>query len=132
MTSRRISTVASLLCLASMAPAHALDSSIIRQLDLLTPEERREQRCDIEAMSRISREETGFRPDKVIAYTFSDPIEKGNQLKAPGAVFRSGGDWYRLRFKCETAEDGLKVLSFDYKVGSKIPREKWSEFYLYE
>ena len=132
MTSRRMPTVAALLALASVVPAHALDNSIIRQLDRLTPEERREQRCDIEAMSRISREEKGFRPDKVIAYTFGDPIETGNQLKAQGAVVRSAGDWYRLRYRCETAEDGLKVLSFDYKVGSKIPRDQWQQYYLYE
>lgn len=132
MTQKRMPAAALLLGLVSVVPAHGLDDSIIRQLDRLTPEERREQRCDIEAMNRISREIKSFRPDKVIAYTFGDPVETGNQLKAPGAVFRSDGDWYRLKFKCETAEDGLKVLSFDYKVGSKIPRERWNEFYLYE
>ncbi|MGN7291882.1 DUF930 domain-containing protein [Rhizobium sp. SAFR-030] len=120
------------LAIVSAFPAHALDSNIVRQLDALTPEERREQRCDMEAANRISREAAGYKPDKVIAYTFGDPIEIGNKIKAPGAVFRSGGDWYRLKFKCETAEDGLKVLSFDYKVGSKIPREEWQEYYLYE
>ncbi|WP_436799501.1 DUF930 domain-containing protein [Rhizobium oryzicola] len=118
--------------MAAPIAAHAIDSKVARQLDALTPEERREQRCDIEAMSRISKEEKGFRPDKVIAYTFSDPIEQGNLIKAPGAVFRSGGDWYRLKYKCETAEDGLKVMSFDYKVGAKVPREKWQEYYLYD
>lgn len=121
-------------CLALMAalPAHALDSSIVEQLDRLTPEERREQRCDIEAMRRISKDEHDFRPDKVIAYTFGDTVEAGDLFKAPGAVFRSKGEWYRLKYKCKTAEDGLTIQSFDYKVGAKVPRAEWSEYYLYE
>ncbi|WP_210104101.1 MULTISPECIES: DUF930 domain-containing protein [Rhizobium/Agrobacterium group] len=123
-----------LLTIASFAalPAHAIDSRIARQLDALTPEERREQRCDIEAMNRIAKEEAGFKPDKVIAYTFGDTIEKGDLIRAPGAVFRSGGDWYRLKYKCQTANDGLAITTFDYKVGSKIPRDQWPEYYLYD
>jgi hypothetical protein len=112
--------------------AHAIDSGIVRQLDALTPEERREQRCDIEAMNRIAKEAGDFKPDKVIAYTFGDTIEKGDLIRAPGAVFRSGGNWYRLKYKCQTANDGLAITTFDYKVGSKIPREQWPEYYLYD
>lgn len=119
------------LALLSASAAHALDARATRQLNALAPDERREQRCDIEAMSRI-RAEAGFRPDKVIAYTFSDPIEDGNKLKAPGAVFRSAGDWYRLKFKCETGDTGLKVLSFDYTIGSKVARDMWDKYYLYD
>ncbi|WP_436252068.1 DUF930 domain-containing protein [Neorhizobium sp. LjRoot104] len=121
------------LALLSALPAHALDARIVRQLDALAPDERREQRCDIEAMDRIKQDNKGeFKPDKVIAYTFGDPIEAGNAIRAPGAVFRSAGDWYRLRYKCETGDEGLKVMSFDYKIGSKIPREEWEKYYLYE
>ena len=127
-----LSAAAVALGLAAAFPAHALDSSIVQQLDRLTPEERREQRCDIEAMNRISKDENAFKPDKVIAYTFADTVENGTSIKAPGAVFRSRGEWYRLKFKCQTAEDGIKILSFDYKVGTKVPREKWQEYYLYE
>lgn len=128
----RSSTAVLCLVLMTALPAHALDSSIIQQLDRLTPEERREQRCDIEAMSRISKDEKDFRPDKVIAYTFADTVEADDFFKAPGAVFRSKGEWYRLKYKCKTAEDGLTVQSFDYKVGAKVPRDAWSEYYLYE
>lgn len=119
------------LVLLSASAAHALDARVTRQLNALAPDERREQRCDMEAMDQIRK--TGeFRPDKVIAYTFSDPIETGNKVKAPGAVFRSAGDWYRLKFKCETADTGLKVLSFDYTIGSKIARDLWDKYYLYD
>jgi hypothetical protein len=112
-------------------PAHALDDRTVKQLNALAPDERREQRCDMEAMDRI-RKDAGFKPDKVIAYTFGSPVEQGDAIRAPGAVFRSGGDWYRLKYKCETGEQGLKITSFDYKIGSKIPREQWEKLYLYE
>lgn len=121
------------LALLSALPAHALDAHIVRQLDALAPDERREQRCDIEAMERIKKDNKGeFKPDKVIAYTFSQPVEDGNAIRAPGAVFRSAGDWYRLKYKCETGDKGLEVMSFDYKIGSKVPREEWEKYYLYE
>nr|WP_185969905.1 DUF930 domain-containing protein [Rhizobium straminoryzae] len=129
---RSTSLAAVLLAVVPALPAQAIDNRIVRQLDALTPEERREQRCDIEAMNRIARESEGFRPDKVIAYTFGDTVEKGDLIRAPGAVFRSRGDWYRLRYKCQTANDGLEVKSFDYKVGSKVPREQWEQYYLYD
>ena len=119
------------LVLLSASAAHALDARVTRQLNALDPDERREQRCDMEAMDQIRK--TGeFRPDKVIAYTFSYPVEDGNKLKAPGAVFRSAGDWYRLKFKCETGETGLKIMSFDYKIGDKVPKEQWEKYYLYD
>jgi len=114
-----------------VSTAHALDDRVVRQLGALAPDERREQRCDIEAMDQI-RKEGEFRPDKVIAYTFSDPIENGNSVRAPGAVFRSRGDWYRLKYECETGDKGLKVMSFDYKIGSKVPRTQWEKYYLYD
>ena len=125
---RLLSVVA--VVLLSASASHSLDARVIRQLNALAPDERREQRCDMEAMTRI-RAAGKFRPDKVIAYTFADPVEKGNRLKATGASFRSAGDWYRLKFDCETAANGLKVLSFDYKIGSKVAREEWERYYLY-
>ncbi|KGD85868.1 MULTISPECIES: DUF930 domain-containing protein [Rhizobium/Agrobacterium group] len=126
---RRWSLVA--LAFLYALPAYALDARIERQLNALAPDERREQRCDMEAMERI-RKEGEFKPDKVIAYTFSEAIEDGNSVRAPGAVFRSRGDWYRLKYQCETGDKGLKVMSFDFKIGSKVPREQWEQYYLYD
>ena len=117
--------------LLSVSAAHALDAKVVKQLDALAPDERREQRCDMEALSRI-RQEGGMRADKVIAYSFGDTVENGNSIRAPGAVFRASGDWYRLKYKCETGEEGLKIMSFDYKIGTKVPKEQWDQHYLYE
>ncbi len=90
----------------SAGAAAAVDQRILKELMQLTPQERMEQRCDIEAMERIKHEQKGFFSDKVIAYTFSEPEISGEKIKAPGAVFRSKGEWYRLKFKCETARSG--------------------------
>jgi len=118
--------------LCSAAPALALDSKILTQLKKLDPEERLEQRCDIEAMDRIAKQQKGFRPDKVIAYTLRDTVVDDNEIKAPGAVFRSSGEWYQLKYKCETGPERLTVTSFDYKVGAMVPRDKWSQYFLYD
>jgi len=64
--------------LSVLSPAFAIDASVMRQLNKLAPEERLEQRCDIEAMERIATEQKDMRPDKVIAYTFGDQeLDKG-------------------------------------------------------
>lgn len=130
MTVRLLSLLV-ILSISTPALALALEENIIRQLERLTPEERLEQRCDMEAMERIRREHDGMRPDKVIAYTFSDPQVGEMSFKAPGAVFRSGGDWYRLKFKCETGPKNLTIKSFSYKIGEMVSREDWQRYYLY-
>jgi hypothetical protein len=122
---------AALFAVLAAMPAFAIDANVKRQLNALAPEERLEQRCDIEAMERIAAEQKGMKPDKVIAYTFSDPEVSKNAIKAPGAVFRSGGDWYRLRYKCKLASENLTVQAFDYRVGEKVPLSQWGRYYLY-
>jgi hypothetical protein len=122
------------LALAPLAasPAHAIDTRIRNQLEKLTPEERLEQRCDIEAMDKISDGKDGFRPDKVIAYAFGDPKLDGTTLKTKGAVFRSKGEWYRLSYKCEASADRLEVNAFKYRIGDVVPHEDWAAHYLYD
>ena len=113
------------------SPALAIDARIRTQLQKLTPEERLEQRCDIEAMDQISKAKGGFRPDKVIAYAFGDPKLNGTTFKTKGAVFRSRGEWYRLSYKCEASPDRLEVNAFKYSIGKVVPHEDWEEHYLY-
>ena len=115
----------------SLSPAFAIDARIRSQLEKLTPEERLEQRCDIEAMDEIDGK-GGFRPDKVIAYAFGDPKLEGTTLKTRGAVFRSKGEWYRLSYKCEASADRLEVNAFKYKIGDVVPHEDWAAHYLYD
>ncbi|MEK1894738.1 MAG: DUF930 domain-containing protein [Rhizobium sp.] len=122
-----------LLSACSLAvPAFAVDPAIKKQLEKLDPATRLEQSCDTEAMSRINKDDTGYRPDKVIAYTFKDPVPSDNKLDAPGAVFRSKGDWYHLSYTCITGPQHMNVRELDYKIGEKVPKEKWEKYYLYD
>ncbi|MGV8936090.1 MAG: DUF930 domain-containing protein [Allorhizobium sp.] len=120
------------MTVAAVRPAVALDHRTLDQLKVLDPVERMEQRCDIEAMERIKREQAEFRPDKVVAYSFADPVVTGNAMKAPGAVVRSRGAWYRLKYKCTTGPQHLQVLGFQYKLGAIVPRRDWEKHYLYD
>lgn len=38
-------------------------------------------------------------------------------------MFRSGGVWYGIRFRCRP--DHAAVLAFAFNVGAPVPAEKW-------
>jgi hypothetical protein len=120
-----------LLTAAMATPAAAMDRSLVKQFKELDPQTRLEQRCDTEAMWEINADKTSFKPDKVIAYTFADPIVENNNLQAPGAVFRSKGEWYKLKYNCSTGPDHIEVLSFNYTIGDLVPHDEWQAHYLY-
>ncbi|QND49907.1 DUF930 domain-containing protein [Rhizobium lusitanum] len=125
--------VAILVPLASIATsAFAVDATMKKELEKLDPSERMEQACDAEAMKRIGTEKTGFKPDKVIAYTFSDPNMEPNSMNAAGAVFRSKGDWYHLSYKCATDPEHVEVRNLSFQIGDKVPRDSWQKYYLYD
>ncbi|CAN5520873.1 DUF930 domain-containing protein [soil metagenome] len=96
----------------------------------LTPETRLEQRCNGRAMGTVSREHKGFHPDEFVAYAFAETAIRGARIKAPGGALRSGGQWYRLSYVCETSPDGLEVKSFSYQLGAIVPRKDWDEHFL--
>ncbi|NTF41329.1 hypothetical protein A6U86_01405 [Rhizobium sp. AC27/96] len=124
--------VAILIPLASIATsAFAVDPAMKKQLEKLDPSERMEQACDVEAMKRIGTDKTGFKPDKVIAYTFGDPAMNTDSMNAPGAVFRSKGDWYHLSYNCVTGPQHVHVREMSYQIGDKVPRDSWQKHYLY-
>ncbi len=76
-------TALSLAASAFVPTAFAVDPAIKKQLEKLDPATRLEQSCDTELMSRINKDDTGYKPDKVIAYTFKDPIPGDDRLEAP-------------------------------------------------
>lgn len=129
----RYTTLAIALIALGTSKVMALDDARLNgQLLRLDPETRLEQTCDTEVMFQINREQKAFRVDKVIAYTFKDPVVGKNSIKAPGAVFRSRGDWYHLSYECMTGPRHLDAHSLHYKIGPKIPRTAWNKYYLYD
>lgn len=117
--------------LAYATPSLAIDANIIRQLNRLSPKERIEQRCDIEAMEQISKGKGGYNADRVVSYTFGAPKVGANSVKADGAAFRSKGNWYRLQYDCTINTKTLSVTSFQFQIGEKVPQEDWARYYLY-
>ncbi|PWL19370.1 hypothetical protein DKP76_02115 [Falsochrobactrum shanghaiense] len=100
------------------------------QLEKLDPATRLEQRCDVEAMERISFEQKKFSVDKVLAYAFSDPVAGKNSIRADGAAFRSNEHWYKLAFVCKTDDEHINIYSFHYKIGNEVPQSEWGQHYL--
>jgi hypothetical protein len=98
----------------------------------LDPQSRLEQTCDTEVMLRITRDSNPFNVDKVIAYTFGEPIMGENSINAPGAVFRSSGNWYHLSYVCVTGPKHLDAHFLRYRIGAKIPRAQWAMHDLYD
>ncbi len=97
---------------------------------LLAPNVRIEQRCNAKAMGVIGREHHDLHPDELVAYAFADTVIKDASIRAPGAAVRSAGKWFRLSYTCETGDNGTSVVTFQYKLGSMVPREDWDAHYL--
>ncbi|WP_425462530.1 DUF930 domain-containing protein [Martelella lutilitoris] len=111
--------------------AFALNKRIAAELERLDPEEELEQRCDVEALTRIDAARRDLTPDKVIAYTFAPPEVSGNTIDARGAVFRSHEHWYHLSYHCVTDASELAVTDFSFSIGKEVPRSEWDRNYLY-
>jgi hypothetical protein len=118
--------------LAAPALAAAPDARITAELMKLSPEARREQRCDGRAMGQVSRDHAGMQPDSIIAYAYSDPKASGTKVTAPGAAIHIGGAWYHISYSCQTSDDGLDIRSFSYTLGKPIPKDQWADHQLVE
>lgn len=121
-----------LLCLTTSAIGATGDSRFIKSLSKLDPQTRLEQVCDFAAVSQIGRSDRSMRPDRAKSDVISTPRLKGNTLEGKGGAFRSKGIWYAFSFKCTTSPDHLQILSFTYKIGAPIPKEKWSKYGLWD
>jgi hypothetical protein len=112
-------------------PAHSMDARLRAGLLKLDPQTRLEQRCDAEVLDRITHDDHHYDADRVVAYAFATPEMSNDAIRSPGAAFRSKGNWYRLKFKCQTAPDHMEVLKFRYRIGDEIPKSDWSKYNLY-
>ena len=117
--------------LMASSTANALDSRLKAGLLKLDPETRLEQRCDAEALDRITHDSKDYKADRIVAYAFATPEMSADAIKSSGAAFRSRGEWYRLKFKCVTASDHMEILQFRYRIGDRIPKDDWAKYDLY-
>ncbi|WP_033838844.1 DUF930 domain-containing protein [Mesorhizobium loti] len=126
------------LCMTAIAsltlafPASAMDNALRNGLMKLDPQTRLEQRCDAEILDRITHDDRKFKADRVVAYAFATPEMSADAIRSTGAAFRSKGQWYRLRFKCQTGPDHMEVLQLRYRIGDEIPEADWAKYNLYD
>lgn len=110
--------------------AHALPARMIASLKKMDPATRFQQRCDVEAMNRIHRDHRHLLPDEMVPYAFGRARTDGDVMIAKGAAFRSHNVWRHLWYRCKTDSEHMNVISFEYRIGSEVPREEWSKHYL--
>ncbi len=127
-----ISAVAIATSLSSSSVLALDDGRLKGQLMKLDPQTRLEQTCDAEVLLRINRDRTSLNVEKVVAYTFEEPVVGENSIAAHGAAFRSGGNWYHLAYDCVTGPRHLDAHELHYEIGAKIPKSDWAKYDLYD
>ncbi|TGR33649.1 DUF930 domain-containing protein [Mesorhizobium sp. M8A.F.Ca.ET.202.01.1.1] len=96
-------------------------------LETLASDERMVQLCNLEAMDQIRQWRADFQPERVVPYATAEEKITGTTIAADGAAFRSGKNWYGLKFKCQLAQDGESVIGFEFLVGDPVARDRWNE-----
>jgi len=119
----------SLLPVSLPAQAQTRDDSFLEKLDDST---RLEQVCSLEAMLRMKRDKTSYRPDRAIIHAMAEPKRNGDTLTGEGGAFRSKRKWYQFSFVCKSEPGHMKVTEFKYTLGNEIPGDKWEQYGLYE
>lgn len=96
-------------------------------LETFASDERMVQLCNLEAMDQIRQWRADFQPERVVPYATAEEKITGTTIAADGAAFRSGKNWYGLKFKCQLAQDGESVIGFEFLVGDPVARDRWNE-----
>nr|WP_320143948.1 DUF930 domain-containing protein [uncultured Cohaesibacter sp.] len=117
-------SLALLLAMAYPQAAFAMSNKMRAWLEDMVPQERMLQLCNMEAMGKLDA-------DRLVDYTFSSPKIGEQKVKAAGAAYRRHGHWYKVSYSCDTSKDQMKVLKLTYKKGDEIPRDKWTQFNLF-
>ncbi len=123
--------IAFLLAVATAVASPATAGTIEKALMKLDPEERARQICAIRAVDQLRRDKQLPNADRVQASTSNPAAFDGHVVKATSGAVRAKDRWYSLNFTCGVTEDGMKAVSFAYKLGSEIPEEQWEDLGLW-
>ena len=108
-----------------------IEPGIEAMLKRIDAADRLEQVCDYAAAKRIGRDRNPYHPDRAVIDSIAPFKVEGDTIVGKGGAFRSHGQWYQFSFSCKTSPDHLKILSFDYRVGERIPEDKWNDYGLW-
>ncbi|HWM80546.1 MAG TPA: DUF930 domain-containing protein [Pseudolabrys sp.] len=128
-----IAAVGLALAFASLTgPAAAMtDARFKAALKRVDPSARLQQICDYAAVKRIGQDQNPYHPDRAMIDSIAPVSIHGNTARGAGGAFRSRGEWYQFSFTCTASPDRLEIVSFDYKIGAKIPPDHWEAYGLY-
>lgn len=79
------------------------------------------QLCATELREQLRHATPRYSPDMLPAFR----LRQGTVLDVPKAAFRTRSDWYDVSFRCEVDAGGLRVVSFAFKVGDRVPQSQW-------
>lgn len=103
---------------------------VLAALNSLSPDEQVTQLCNLEAMEQVHRWKASFQPDNLVASAMADAEVSGHAIAVEGGAFRSDRRWYQIRFRCAVTADLKQVATFEFAVGTEIPKREWSAHYL--
>jgi hypothetical protein len=113
-------------------PAAAVsDARFKAALKRVDPSERLQQICDYAAVKRIGQDQNPYHPDRAVNESVAPASIHGDTARGAGGAFRSKGAWYQFSFTCTVSPDRMTILSFDYKIGEKIPEDHWETYGLW-
>lgn len=110
--------------------ADPANAEVRENFPLLASSEQVVQLCNMEALEQLrltGREPT---PDALVGYAFDGFAVTGTTLEAEGGAFRSGGEWFHLRYRCTVSDDVSQVSAFEYAIGDPVPESEWEEHFL--
>ena len=116
--------------LSALALAEAGTAEAAKELAHFNGDERAVQLCNLEAMEQVHAWRANLKPERIIAYATADAETTADKVKAPGAAFLAGGEWYGLAYECLLSPDRATVDGFQFKVGDPIPRAEWDADHL--
>ena len=114
-----------------MSAAHCAESRFEAMLKRVDPSQRLEQVCEYAGLVKIAHDKNPYRPDRIVVDSLSPVQADGDRLTGTGAALRSRGRWYQFEFNCQATPDRLRVLHFEYRVGSAIPEQDWDRLGLW-
>jgi hypothetical protein len=113
--------------LSSKTLADPRSRKALADLATFAESERMVQLCNLEAMDQLAAWRKSLRPDNLVAYARSGETIAGDTIRAEGAAFHSGSQWYDLTFECQVAPSHDRVVAFAFQPGKPVPQKDWDE-----
>jgi hypothetical protein len=103
------------------------DSRVKTAIDGLPRGARVGQLCWSELREQLLHSSVKYDPNLIEVPRYVLPT--GNLLGSRRSAFYDGKNLYSVAFACEVNDNATKVVSFEFRVGSEIPRSEWQSYH---